>query len=90
VRQVGYYQEFVTRCTVNKIQNFASNRLAPRPAARPARPLVRPWIRSWVGHRTGLHNPDTRKSSSFTRELKHSSLTLQLLSYSLFWLQVRT
>jgi len=22
VRQVGYYQEFVTRCTVNKIQNF--------------------------------------------------------------------
>jgi len=21
VRQVGYYQEFITRCTVNKIQN---------------------------------------------------------------------
>jgi len=25
VRQVGYYQEFVTRCTVNKISNFKSS-----------------------------------------------------------------
>ena len=23
VREVGYFQEFVTRCTVNKIQNYA-------------------------------------------------------------------
>ena len=64
----------------------ASNRLAPWPA----HPLFRPWIRSWVGPRTGLHNLDTRKSSSFSRESNYSSWAVQLLSYSLFRLHVWT